>query len=44
MLHITAQYASSALFSAACNGRVDCARLLLDAGADKNVTSFVRAQ
>ena len=33
----------TALLWAAENGRMDCARLLLDAGADKNAKSNVRA-
>jgi hypothetical protein len=38
-----AQYGSTALMNAASGGHADCARLLLDAGADKNATDNVRA-
>ena len=38
-----AQVESTALICAAVSGRTDCARLLLDAGADKNAKSNVRA-
>ncbi len=37
-----AQDGCTALLNAACYGRVDCVRLLLDAGADKNVKDKVR--
>ena len=37
-----AQDGSTALICAAANGRADCARLLLDAGADKNTKGYVR--
>ena len=33
---------STALICAAANGHADCARLLLDAGADKNSIGYVR--
>ena len=36
------QYGWTALLHSACRGRVDCARLLLDAGADKEATNNVR--
>ena len=38
-----AQDGATALMLAAGNGRVDCVRLLLDAGADTNATTNVRA-
>ena len=38
-----AQIGWTALMLAAGNGRVDCARLLLDAGADKGARNNVRA-
>jgi hypothetical protein len=38
----SAQHNKSALISAARNGHADCVRLLLDAGADKEVTEHVR--
>ena len=38
-----AQIGCTALMWAAENGRTDCARLLLDAGADKNAADKVRA-
>ncbi len=38
-----AQYGSTALIWAAMRGHADCARLLLDAGADKETTDDVRA-
>ncbi len=38
-----AQYGRTVLMYAAGEGREDCARLLLDAGADKNATNKVRA-
>ncbi len=38
-----AQNGYTALICAAMNGHVDCARLLLDAGADKNAKNNVRA-
>jgi hypothetical protein len=41
-LQTRAQNGSTALIWAARYGRVDCARLLLDAGADMNVTDRVR--
>ena len=41
--HWRVQWGSTALIHAAHNGCADCARLLLDAGADKNATSDVRA-
>ncbi len=37
------QYGRTALICAAIYGRADCARLLLDAGADKNAQNKVRA-
>ncbi len=37
-----AQNGSTALMMAVSDGRVDCAKLLLDAGADKNATDKVR--
>ena len=45
--HISAAAAQSgytALIYAAHYGRADCARLLLDAGADKNAKANVRAR
>ena len=39
-----AQYGWTALIYAAVKGRADCARLLLDAGADTNAMSKVRAR
>ena len=39
-----AQGGWTALISAAVTGYADCARLLLDAGADKNATDQVRAR
>ncbi len=38
-----AQYGRTALIYAAMEGHADCARLLLDAGADKNAANNVRA-
>ena len=38
-----AQFGATALMRAADNGRADCMRLLLDAGADKNAKDRVRA-
>ncbi len=38
-----AQQGRTALISAGFSGRVDCARLLLDAGADSNAKDNVRA-
>ena len=38
-----AQIGFTALMWAAVNGRADCARLLLDAGADNNAADKVRA-
>ena len=38
-----AQYGMTALIGAGWLGRADCARLLLDAGADKNAKDEVRA-
>jgi hypothetical protein len=38
-----AQCGETALMCAAENGRTDCARLLLDAGADKEAKQIVRA-
>ncbi len=38
-----AQDGYTALIWAAHNGRADCVRLLLDAGAEKNATNNVRA-
>ena len=38
-----AQYGWTALSMAAENGHADCARLLLDAGADTEATTNVRA-
>jgi ankyrin repeat protein len=40
--HTRAQDGSTALICAAANGRADCTRLLLDAGADKNTKGYVR--
>ena len=37
-----AQNGDTALIWAAANGHADCARLLLDAGADKNTADVVR--
>ena len=39
-----AQYGRTALICAGYNGHADCARLLLDAGADKNAANKVRAR
>ncbi len=39
-----AQRGNTALICAAENGHADCARLLLDAGADKNAKTNVRAR
>ncbi len=36
------QYGSTALIETALYGYADCARLLLDAGADKNIVNNVR--
>ena len=38
-----AQYGNTALILASQAGHADCARLLLDAGADKEATDVVRA-
>ena len=38
-----AQIGATALMNAVQKGHVDCARLLLDAGADKEATDQVRA-
>ena len=43
MWHIWAQSGWTALTWAAMHGKTDCARLLLDAGADTNATDEVRA-
>jgi ankyrin repeat protein len=40
-LHEHAQAGWTALIFAAANGHVDCARLLIDAGADKNAKNQV---
>ena len=40
---VRAQFGCTALMEAARNGHADCARLLLDAGADKNAKDEVRA-
>ncbi len=40
--HTRAQDGDTALISAAKNGHVDCARLLLNAGVDKNAKNLVR--
>ncbi len=37
-----AQFASTPLICAAASGHADCARLLLDAGADKEASNLVR--
>ncbi len=42
LTHARAQDGSSALMGTVYYGHVDCARLLLDAGADKEVTDWVR--
>ena len=42
LLFHVAQDGSTALISVAAYGRVDCARLLLDAGADTNAMNNVR--
>ena len=39
-----AQFGSTALIYAARDGHADCARLLLDAGADKEAKNNVRAR
>ena len=39
-----AQYGMTPLIRAAENGRADCARLLLDAGAEKEAKNGVRAR
>ncbi len=39
---MSAQIGSTALIFAAHNGRADCVRLLLDAGADKDAKDKVR--
>jgi hypothetical protein len=36
------QFGWTVLMRATANGQVDCARMLLDAGADKDATSNVR--
>ena len=41
---IHAQYDKTALAGAADRGHADCVRLLLDAGADENVTNHVRVR
>ena len=41
--HTRAQEGSTALILAAINGHAECARLLLDAGADTNAKDMVRA-
>ncbi len=38
LANVRAQYGYTALTWAAYNGQAECARLLLDAGADKNAT------
>ena len=43
LAHTRAQSGSTALIYAALYGRMDCARLLLDAGADTEATNVVRA-
>jgi hypothetical protein len=42
--HTDAQLGVTALICSARHGRADCARLLLDAGADKNATINVRGR
>ncbi len=41
-LHSRVQFGMTALMWAASNGHADCARLLLDAGADKEAKNEVR--
>jgi ankyrin repeat protein len=40
--HVHAQMGFTALMMAAEDGHIDCVRLLLDAGADKNAEENVR--
>ena len=42
LVHAIAQRGCTALIHAAANGHADCARLLLDAGADKDAKDYVR--